>query len=240
MDLSDASANRPRSPGLVSDLRHGARTADADADRRAEPRTRRHDAAVLDRARARCAGVRARNGRPPARRCIEWLAQQTSNWVQFALATPVVLWAGWPFFERGWASLVSRNLNMFTLIAMGTGVAWIYSVVATLAPGAFPAAFRGQRRRGRGLFRSGGGHHRAGAARPGARTARARNDRRRDQGAARSGAEDSRGAFAPTAPTRRSRSSTSRSATSCACGPARRCRSTASSSRGAARSTSRW
>ena len=73
----------------------------------------------------------------------QWLAQQTSNWVQFVLATPVVLWAGWPFFERGWASLVSRHLNMFTLIAMGTGVAWIYSVVATLAPDVFPAAFRG-------------------------------------------------------------------------------------------------
>src|SRR3546814_11582996 len=65
-----------------------------------------------------------------------------STWVQFALATPVVLWAGWPFFERGWASLKTRNLNMFTLIAMGTGVAWAYSVVATLAPGIFPAAFR--------------------------------------------------------------------------------------------------
>ncbi len=70
------------------------------------------------------------------------LGQATSNWIQLALATPVVLWAGWPFFERGWQSLVTRNLNMFTLIAMGTGVAWIYSVVATLAPGIFPAAFR--------------------------------------------------------------------------------------------------
>ena len=72
-----------------------------------------------------------------------WLGQQTSNWIQLALATPVVLWAGWPFFERGWASLRTRNLNMFTLIAMGTGVAWAYSVVATLLPGLFPAALRG-------------------------------------------------------------------------------------------------
>ena len=63
--------------------------------------------------------------------------------MQFAFATPVVLWAGWPFFVRGWQSLVTRNLNMFTLIAMGTGVAWLYSVVATLAPGIFPPAFRG-------------------------------------------------------------------------------------------------
>jgi Cu+-exporting ATPase len=64
------------------------------------------------------------------------------NWIQLALATPVVLWAGWPFFERGWASLRNRSLNMFTLIALGTGVAWAFSVVATAAPGIFPAAFR--------------------------------------------------------------------------------------------------
>ena len=70
------------------------------------------------------------------------VGQQASNWVELALATPVVLWVGWPFFERGWASLKTRNLNMFTLIAMGTGVAWVYSVVATLAPGVFPPAFR--------------------------------------------------------------------------------------------------
>jgi Cu+-exporting ATPase len=68
----------------------------------------------------------------------------TSAWIQFALATPVVLWCGWPFFQRGWASLVSRNLNMFTLIAMGVGVAYAYSVVAMLAPGLFPAALRGE------------------------------------------------------------------------------------------------
>ena len=70
------------------------------------------------------------------------LGKNLSNWVQFALATPVVLWAGWPFFVRGWQSLLTRNLNMFTLIAMGVGVAWIYSVVAVLMPGLFPAAFR--------------------------------------------------------------------------------------------------
>jgi Cu+-exporting ATPase len=72
-----------------------------------------------------------------------WIGQQTSNWVQLLLATPVVLWAGLPFFERGWASLRTRHLNMFTLIAMGTGVAWAYSVIATLVPGLFPAAMRG-------------------------------------------------------------------------------------------------
>jgi Cu+-exporting ATPase len=65
-----------------------------------------------------------------------------STWIQFALATPAVLWAGWPFFVRAAQSLRTRNLNMFTLIALGTGVAWLYSVVATLAPSVFPAAFR--------------------------------------------------------------------------------------------------
>ncbi|MFO1121776.1 MAG: heavy metal translocating P-type ATPase [Hyphomicrobiales bacterium] len=70
------------------------------------------------------------------------LGKQLSNWIQLALATPVVLWAGWPFFTRGWDSLKTRNLNMFTLIAMGTGIAWVYSVVATLFPQIFPPAFR--------------------------------------------------------------------------------------------------
>ena len=70
------------------------------------------------------------------------VSPRVSSWIQFALATPVVLWAGWPFFQRGWASLRARRLNMFTLIAMGVGVAWVYSVAAVLAPGAFPAAFR--------------------------------------------------------------------------------------------------
>jgi len=72
-----------------------------------------------------------------------WIDQTLSNWIQFALATPVVLWAGWPFFVRGWQSLVTRNLNMFTLIAMGVGVAYAYSVVATFAPSIFPPTFRG-------------------------------------------------------------------------------------------------
>ena len=73
----------------------------------------------------------------------QWLGQQKSNWVQLVLATPVVLWAGWPFFERAWASLKTRNLNMFTLIAMGTGVAWVYSIVGTVWPGLFPSSMRG-------------------------------------------------------------------------------------------------
>src|SRR5918998_3298245 len=64
------------------------------------------------------------------------------TWIQLALATPVVLWGGWPFFVRGWTSVVNRHLNMFTLIALGVGAAYAYSVVATLAPGLFPDSFR--------------------------------------------------------------------------------------------------
>jgi Cu+-exporting ATPase len=70
------------------------------------------------------------------------VAQQTSNWIQLLLATPVVMWAGWPFFTRAVASVKNRSLNMFSLIALGTGAAWLYSIVGTLAPGLFPAALR--------------------------------------------------------------------------------------------------
>jgi Cu+-exporting ATPase len=72
-----------------------------------------------------------------------WVEPTLSNWIQLAFATPVVLWAGWPFFVRGWQSLLTRNLNMFTLVAMGTGVAYVYSVVGTVMPQSFPATFRG-------------------------------------------------------------------------------------------------
>ena len=151
----------------------------------------------------------------------------------------MVLWAGWPFFVRGWQSLLTRNLNMFTLIAMGTGVAYVYSVVATLAPGTFPAR----------LPRHGGAvavyfeaaavitvlvllgqvlELRAREATSGAirallelapKTAR----RVEDDGSDEEVALDA-----------------SRSATGCGCGPARRCRSTASSSKAVRRSTNRW
>lgn len=72
------------------------------------------------------------------------IAPQTSNWIQLLLGTPVVLWAGWPFFTRGVASVKNRSLNMFSLIALGTGAAWTYSIVATLAPGLFPSALRSE------------------------------------------------------------------------------------------------
>ena len=70
------------------------------------------------------------------------LSGRLMAWLQLVLATPVVLWGGWPFFARGWASIVNRSLNMFTLIALGTGTAYVYSVVAALAPGMFPESFR--------------------------------------------------------------------------------------------------
>ncbi|GMO34495.1 heavy metal translocating P-type ATPase [Bradyrhizobium sp. TM233] len=72
-----------------------------------------------------------------------WIDPTLSNWIQLVFATPVVLWAGWPFFVRGWQSLLTRNLNMFTLIAMGTGVAYVYSIIGTVVPQIFPATFRG-------------------------------------------------------------------------------------------------
>jgi P-type Cu+ transporter len=71
-----------------------------------------------------------------------WVMSDASRWIQFVLSTPVVLWAGWPFFQRGWRSLVTWHLNMFTLIAVGVGTAFTYSVVAILAPGIFPPAMR--------------------------------------------------------------------------------------------------
>jgi Cu+-exporting ATPase len=71
-----------------------------------------------------------------------WLKSDPSRWMQFVLSTPVVLWAGWPFFVRGWQSLVNRSLNMFTLIAMGIGVAWLYSATVMLAPVIFPTSFQ--------------------------------------------------------------------------------------------------
>jgi Cu+-exporting ATPase len=70
------------------------------------------------------------------------VSPRTSSWIQFVLSTPVVLWAGWPFFRRGWASVLDRNLNMFSLIALGTGTAYVYSLFATFAPNLFPMGFR--------------------------------------------------------------------------------------------------
>ncbi|MFH5802809.1 heavy metal translocating P-type ATPase [Alienimonas sp. DA493] len=72
----------------------------------------------------------------------DWVGARVSQWLQLALATPIVLWCGWPFFVRGWKSVVNRHLNMFTLIALGVGAAYLYSVAAVVAPGLFPENFR--------------------------------------------------------------------------------------------------
>ena len=80
----------------------------------------------------------------PGRPLDQVLTPRIAGWSQLLLATPVVLWGGWPFFVRGWQSIVNRSLNMFTLIGLGVGVAYIYSVVATLVPGIFPPSFRGE------------------------------------------------------------------------------------------------
>ena len=77
----------------------------------------------------------------PSLRHEAWLTGDVSRWIQFVFSTPVVVWAGWPFFKRGWRSLVSRHLNMFTLIAIGVGAAYVFSAVAMLAPGLFPPSF---------------------------------------------------------------------------------------------------
>ena len=111
-------------------------------------------------------------------------------WLQLALATPVVLWGGWPFFVRGWQSILSRHLNMFTLIALGTGTAYLYSVVATLAPGRVPGVLPRPRRRPRPLLRAGSGHRHPRPARAGARAARTRADEQRDSRAAGPGSPD--------------------------------------------------
>ena len=113
----------------------------------------------------------------------------TQSWVELVLSAPVVLWAGWPFFVRGVQSVVNRSPNMWTLIGLGTSAAFVYSVVATVAPGVFPGLVRVDGT-GRRLLRGGGGDHLADAARPVARAEGALADLGGDQVAARPGAED--------------------------------------------------
>ena len=111
---------------------------------RRESRTGFDDAAILGQRRAHGSRFVFRHVRHDPRqsdRPCDFDA--ATGWIGLILATPVVLWAGWPFFQRGWASIVNRSLNMFTLIALGTGAAYLYSVVAVLFPQIFPAAFRG-------------------------------------------------------------------------------------------------
>ena len=101
---------------------------------------RRHDAALLDQLALTIPVLASRHGRYASRPALVTLSVCTARrrGFELVLATPVVLWGGWPFFVRGWQSIVNRSLNMFTLIGLGVGVAYVYSVVATLVPGHFP------------------------------------------------------------------------------------------------------
>ena len=95
---------------------------------------------------------------------LHFIPPHLGNWIEFALATPIVLWCGWPFFQRGWASVKFRSPNMFTLIAMGVGVAYIFSAVATIVAADIPAVHAQDGRTARGLLRSRRGDHRSRAA----------------------------------------------------------------------------
>ena len=154
------------------------------------------------------------------------LEGELSVWLQFAFASPVVLWAGAPFFARGWASLRNRSLNMFSLIALGTGAAYLYSLAATFAPSFFPASLRQDAAWSRSITKrppsspfsscSARCWSCARASAPAARSVPCSTSRRR-----------SRAASAPTAAMKRFRSIACSMAIACACGPAMRCRSTA-------------
>ena len=122
------------------------------------------------------------------------LSARAWAWIEFALATPVVLWCGLPFFVRGWQSLVHRSLNMFTLIALGTGTAYLYSVFATVVPRDLSVFASRSRRTDRCVFRAGSDHRRPGSSRSGAGVARPQPDQRRDSRVAWPGAEDSEAA----------------------------------------------
>jgi len=111
--------------------------------RRRQPRTCRHDPPVLGRGWAVAPLLVMAMADDMAKPALDALmAPRTAVWIQLILGTPAVLWCGWPFFVRGWQSVVNRSLNMFTLIALGTGVAYFYSLVAAVFPGIFPASFR--------------------------------------------------------------------------------------------------
>ena len=152
--LPHASANRAPRPRFVPHLRHGPRTAYRDRRASRKSRTPRHDPPLLGRRRAHRAAACDRYGKHVLaalvharnlhhynnRRVRPWAS--ILPWLEFLLATPVVLWCALPFFQRFWTSLVNRSPNMFTLIGLGTGVAYLYSVVATIAPQIFPESMR--------------------------------------------------------------------------------------------------
>ena len=185
VDLPDASRDRSRRARCVSDLRHGAGAEDGHGRRGRESRTARHDAALLDERAARrsSGGLRDVAHGPAAHMCSRRMA---GTWLEFALATPIVLWCGWPFFERGWASVKFRSPNMFTLIAMGVGVAYVYSAVATIAPANLSAVDARHAWPAGGVLRGCRGHHRPRAAGAGAGASCAQPHQQRHSRVARS------------------------------------------------------
>ena len=147
----------------------------------------------------------------------------------WALATPVVLWGGWPFFVRGVQSVINRSLNMFTLIGLGVSVAYIYSVVAKIFPGIFPASFRNATGEVGRLFRGRGRHRHPGAPGPGVGTEGPKPDQRRHQGSCWAWLPKRPAGSRRTAPRKTFPWSRCRPATVCGCGPGKRCRWTAPS-----------
>ena len=177
----------------------------------------------------------------PRSACDHLVPPRISTWIQFALSTPVVLWAGWPFFQRGWASVVHRSLNMFSLIALGTGAAYLYSLFATFLPGLFPAGFRGRWTARSPVYFEAAAVITVLVLLGQVLELRAREaDRRRDPRVAQAGAENRAAHKRRMATTRRSRSIVCRSATGCGCGPATACRSMVSCWKAKARSMSPW
>ena len=130
-------------PGRLPDLRHGAGADGPRRRGRPEPRIGRFPSAALDRRAVGAVGCRAGDGRHGWHALGDWVGGRTVRWLQFVLATPVVVWVAQPFFKRGWSSIVTGNLNMWTLIAIGTGAAYGFSLVSLLLPGAFPTALQG-------------------------------------------------------------------------------------------------
>ena len=127
----------------------------------------------------------------PGRPLQHMASQRTWTWVELILASPVVLWGGWPFFVRGWHSIVNRSLNMFTLIGLGVAVSYVYSLIAAFAPEVFPAAFRDAGGNVAVYFEAGRRHRHPGSSGAGAGIAGSQPDRRGDQSPSGPRAEDS-------------------------------------------------
>ena len=143
LHLPNASAGPPQCTRELSNLRHDARAPGSRTRPRCKPGAAQNDATLLDRCGIGGPGGDSGDGGPsPGDGAASLISPPASMWIQFALGTPVVLWAGWPLLERGAESVRNRSLNMFSLIALGIGAAYLYSLAASFAPGLFPAALK--------------------------------------------------------------------------------------------------